>query len=989
MSTLKRLMLSGLALVALSGAVLAGGLTPAMETYLAAKADGDLVHTLLLLEDRLDVKALDWQLHDEGASFADRHRIVITRLQEHAAATQASLLADLEVRRQLGEIESYEPYWILNGVFVSCKTEDVVRDLAARLDVEVAETPLVIDLIQPTERGDAVGGDRGIGITPGVVNIGARRVWTDLGINGEGALVANLDTGVDGNHIALRDRWRGTHAPAEECWLDFVGAFDNPPVDSDSHGTHTMGTMCGLALDDTIGVAPRAEWIAANTIVGGSLGSQVLETMEWLADPDGDPLTTDDVPDVANNSWGVNESFGYPDCYSGWWDAIDACEAAGVMHVWSAGNEGPGASTLRSPADRATTMYDSFSVGSTLTGYPFNIAYDSSRGPAGATCGPAENLIKPEVSAPGVGVYSSIPGNGYTYYSGTSMAAPHVCGAVALMRSANQELDVITLKQILMDTAMDLGAAGEDNTYGHGIIDVFDAVSAVLSGYGLVAGTVVDDDTGLPVSGAVVTTGSSAQTDITEADGSFVLNAPAGETTLMVTMFGYEDYSTPITVPAGDEINPEVRLVPQPNIVLQGTVYGPGDVPPGGSPALGVVVQLEGTPLASVTTAADGLWSITAPQDTEYTVRASLGSVGSCVQILPAMTDLECDLYLRAEVADGFESGDFGSLAWTSTGAAYWEVSDADAQEGSFSARSGEIGGSETSILNLAATLDEAGPMTFWVKTQGGGSLSFWDGYATIETWIDQATWLEYSYDAPVGDHTFRWRYSTTSSGGGAGDRGYLDLVTLPGGEAAAPRAVTCPAPVAVEVDLDGTTTATLLVLNQGVEDLSWTLNDAAPYVVPEPTAGMVTPSGYAPVELAIDAAGLNLGVHQYNLTLASNDPANPSLTVVVQVTVADISTGVTETPRSAVLFGAVPNPFNPQTNVRFSLPAAQSVNLSVYDVQGRLVRTLVDGVRQAGLNDVLWDGRDRSGRDVASGTYFARLRTSGSPEVKSMVLVR
>ncbi len=710
--------------------------------------------------------------------------------------------------------------------------------------------------------------------------------------------------------------------------------------------------------------------------------------MQWLADPDGDPFTTDDVPDVANNSWGINESFGYPDCFSGWWDAIDACEAAGVMHVWSTGNEGPSASSLRSPADRATTPYDSFSVGSTITGAPFNLAFDSSRGPAGPDCGPAENLTKPEVSAPGVGVYSSVPGNSYAFYSGTSMAAPHVAGTVALMRSANPELDVLTIKQILMDTVNDLGVPGDDNLYGHGIIDVYAAVEAAMSGYGLIAGTVVDDATGLPVEGAVITVDTGTQSDVTEADGSFRLSVPSGVLTVFVTTFGYETFDAEFTVDGGEELNPELRLVPQPAVVLSGVVFGPGQAFPGSSPTAGAVVALDGTPLPSVTTAADGGWSITAPRDAMYTVRASLPGQGSCVQNLPAMSDVTCDLYLRAEAGDGFESGDLGGLAWSSAGAADWEVTDVDAQEGGFSARSGEMGGGDTSILNLDITLDEAGPVSFWVKTGGSGNLAFWDGFATIETWTGQSNWLQYTYAAPAGDHTFRWRYSTNSDGGGSGDRGYLDGVILPGGEPAAPRAVPCPVPVTVDVASGGTATATLLILNQGVLDLSWSLGDALPYVSPGTTAGTLAAADFAEVDLGIDAAGLADGNHQFDLMLTSDDPDNPSLAVPVIIRVGT-TTSVDALPRAAVLVGALPNPFNPQTTVRFALPASQHASLRVYDVQGRLVRELVDEVRPAGQNDASWDGRDRQGRAVASGTYFARLVSGGVMQVKSMVLVR
>ena len=103
----------------------------------------------------------------------------------------------------------------------------------------------------------------------------------------------------------------------------------------------------------------------------------------------------------------------------------------------------------------------------------------------------------------------------------------------------------------------------------------------------------------------------------------------------------------------------------------------------------------------------------------------------------------------------------------------------------------------------------------------------------------------------------------------------------------------------------------------------------------------------------------------------------------------ANAVTPVQDTPSAFELTGAVPNPFNPQTTLHFNLPATQGVRLNVYDVQGRLVRSLLDEVRSAGANQVNWDGRDQAGRASASGTYFARLDSGGMTIVKPMVLVR
>jgi hypothetical protein len=245
-----------------------------------------------------------------------------------------------------------------------------------------------------------------------------------------------------------------------------------------------MGTMVGGAPGLEVGVAPGAQWIASNCInmgTGAAFDNAVIASFQFMADPDGNAGTITDVPDVVQNSWGVNEGFsGYLDCDSRWWAAIDNCEAAGVCVTWSAGNEGPGATTLRSPGDRALTPYNCFSVGATDATAPYTIASFSSRGPSG--CGGAF-AMKPEVSAPGVNTYSCYNNGSYTTMSGTSMAGPHVAGVVALMRSANPDIEVNAIKQILMDTATDLGTAGEDNTYGWGLVDAYEAVLAALSGF--------------------------------------------------------------------------------------------------------------------------------------------------------------------------------------------------------------------------------------------------------------------------------------------------------------------------------------------------------------------------------------------------------------------------------------------------------------------------------------------------------------------------
>jgi len=368
------------------------------------------------------------------------------------------------------------------------------------------------------------------------------RSWEELGIDGSGTLVGLLDTGVDASHPSLSARWQGNFSPVAETWFDVAqSGVSEFPADPIGHGTHVLSIVMGGADGDTVGVAPGAHWIATNALVAQAFlfDNAVIASLEFMADPDGDPTTSDDVPDVMQNSWGVNSGLGsYLTCDSRWWDAIDNCEAAGVVLIWAAGNEGPVAGTLRSPADRAANPYNCFSVGATSNHFPFTISAFSSRGPSG--CG-GVYAIKPEITAPGDTVLGAALGGGYLYSNGTSMAAPHVAGVVALMRQANPDVDVVTIKDILLQTAVDLGSAGDDNVYGHGFLDAYAAVTAVMTGVGTVSGVVSDELSGAVVADALVKRVNGENQDVTDDSGHFSLTLYSGDTDFSVTAFGYFD----------------------------------------------------------------------------------------------------------------------------------------------------------------------------------------------------------------------------------------------------------------------------------------------------------------------------------------------------------------------------------------------------------------------------------------------------------------
>ncbi|MBK7632097.1 MAG: S8 family serine peptidase [Ignavibacteriales bacterium] len=288
----------------------------------------------------------------------------------------------------------------------------------------------------------------------------------------------DIDTGVHPNHPALNFKWRGNHVPSNQAWFDPVSGT-TVPSDCDGHGSHTMGTMVGYSptTGDTVGVAPDAEWIAAKTICSSPHTSNSVAAFQWAIDPDGNPLTITDMPDVISNSWYDPDVT--TECSGIYKTTLDAVEAAGIAVVFSAGNSGPGTSTITKPKNINTNNVNvmctaAIDGASYLGGNTNPIASFSSRGPS--TCGGTGSLlIKPEVSAPGVNVRSSGSATGYTVLSGTSMASPHVAGAVALLKQFAPTLTGKQILEALYNTAVDLGAPGEDNNYGMGLIDVYAA----------------------------------------------------------------------------------------------------------------------------------------------------------------------------------------------------------------------------------------------------------------------------------------------------------------------------------------------------------------------------------------------------------------------------------------------------------------------------------------------------------------------------------
>ncbi len=405
---------------------------------------------------------------------------VVGRLRAAARRTQAPILALLDKKGI-----ATRPFWLVNMIWVKADGK-TIRALGGRSDVSCILANTAVRLQEPAQTADA----QADVIEWNIAQVHAPEVWA-LGYTGQGVVVAGQDTGYQWDHPALITQyrgWDGTNADHNYNWHDAIHTNDvhhgdaNPygydnlvPVDDHSHGTHTMGTMVGDdGAGNRIGMAPGARWIGCRNMERGwGTPATYTECFEWLIAPtdlNGQNPDPSKAPDVINNSWTCPPSEGGTDPLI-LLSIVERVRAAGIVVVASAGNSGPGASSI----DNQPAIYDaSFTVGAVDSGG--TIAGFSSRGPVTVD---GSGRMKPDITAPGVNIRSSVPGNGYAGgWNGTSMAGPHVAGLVALMLSAHPELkgDVDGIERIITETAIPAGSPIPNTTYGYGRMDALAAL---------------------------------------------------------------------------------------------------------------------------------------------------------------------------------------------------------------------------------------------------------------------------------------------------------------------------------------------------------------------------------------------------------------------------------------------------------------------------------------------------------------------------------
>ncbi|MGN9768177.1 S8 family serine peptidase [Micromonospora sp. SD12] len=573
---------------------------PELTKELQGKTEGDF---WIRFKDRADL--------GEAAAIKDwakRGTAVADALKKTAANSQSKIRAELD-----GSGTKYETFWATNAIKVSGGSLTMAQSFAAHAEVEGLYAPVAYEVPEVTKGTD----EKTVNALEwGIANINADDVWSQYGVKGAGITVANIDTGVQFNHPALVNSYRGNNGDGtfdhNYNWFRAAGSCA-APCDTNGHGTHTMGTMAGADGANQIGVAPEVKWIAANGCCPSD--AALVTSGQWMLEPtdlNGQNPDASKRPNIINNSWGTTLPSNDPFME----DVTLAWTASGIFGVWSNGNSGSACQTSGSPG----SLVSNYSAGAYDVNN--NIASFSSRG-AGQN-----GEIKPNIAAPGVNVRSSIPGSGYASYNGTSMAAPHLAGAIALLWSAAPALvgDVTATRALLDNSAIDKadaqcgGTADDNNVFGEGRLDALALLNgAPIGDSGTLAGKVTDATTGAPIAGATVSLTGAADRELTTgADGTYSSLLPVGDYQVAVAAFGYQAKTVPAAVARNATTTLDVALTAVPSVTVSGTVTdGSGHGWP-----LYAKVTVEGqSGVSDYTTPVNGRYSLKLPAGTTYNLK--------------------------------------------------------------------------------------------------------------------------------------------------------------------------------------------------------------------------------------------------------------------------------------------------------------------------------------------------------------------------------
>ncbi|MBZ0264804.1 S8 family serine peptidase [bacterium] len=972
---------------------------------MAERPDADYLHNLV-----------------QGLSRKERQKVVWREVDYLARVTQEELLTYLEEKQGLGEVEFYRSLKIANGVQIRAQAH-IILEVAERFDIA-----RVIDdrsyPVFPEPKGPSARTDELDEVVWSVDIIDAPLVWQD-GWTGEGIVVGVIDTGADYTHPDLADHlWDGGDEFPNHGY-DFDNN-DDDPMDDHGHGTHCSGSVLGDGTGgDTTGVAYNATLMILKVSIAIDEAAQATI---WAAQDFG----LEHGVDVTSMSLGYMPAWN-PD-RTQWRDQYVVLNEAGIVNVVAAGNEGGTIppNSCRTPGDVPSPWANPdeieeggrggvISVGA--TDIQDDIADFSSRGPVTWEgidgyddwwlSGDHVGLIRPDVSGPGVNVTSTQNGGGYTEMSGTSMATPHIAGVVALMLSKAEDLLPEDVDEILQTTALDFGDEGKDNVFGAGRVDAFAAVDAAFTATGFLSGTIMDANDDMPLDNVVIRTRESARRDTSDAEGNFLFELPTDTFTVYVN-------------------HPPYPIFEFANVVIDSaeTTY----------------VELA-LPIGIFQSSMDSLLG-TLDADPVSEQPFYLRNIGSAsydvnLKVYPVVeTDEFLTIHENVNVTAPTRDDKINGLAWNGkkfflSGAnrtanpnvVYVMDEDLEYERIFGQPGSAEQGADADGMHALAydgrylwgsysEDLIAMDPGTGLEMRRLAGPF---DNHRAVGYDPDMhALWVADDFtdvvaiDPNTGEEKARFDAISNklvtgiSYYAGDDDGYYLYLAVQDTNNTASlykanpelnmvRKVANLPYPddyidMRGLVIIDGYNqdySVAISIINTGSIDylVVWELGFYVSWATIGSRNYTVLPGDSAEVVLTFDGRYVPTGdYHGFIRALHNTAAEQTNIPIILENDFSDVASGETSLlPKEFALDSPYPNPFNNQTQIRFAVPQAAQVNLTVFDLLGREVATLQNNRIAAGYHQVVFDGAQ-----LSSGIYFVRMSSeTGFVKTAKMMLMK
>lgn len=534
------------------------------------KDDADFYDCMIMFEKEADIKKAVMESKKIETGFSSRlneKNAVIGEMKEVALRTQQDIITYLDEEKAKGNVKTYESFFIVNSMHLIAKA-NVIKALASLQEVKYIdynepiwnETPILI----PTTEGNRLRNNANQ-LEWNIKALHADKAWAK-GFTGKGVTVGIIDSAVDVTHPALKKKFKGYDVASNkytyknsfiDCTNENNDLGYNTKMDA-MHGTHCMGIVLGDQEDskgqktNQIGIAPDAKFIAARVFDnnGGSSLVGFHRAAQFMLAPGGSTL---DAPSVVNNSWGGGRNT------EKWFEKdVEAWVKAGIFPVFASGNKSPGESDPGPGSIAIPANYkEAFAVGAVDSN--FKLAYFSKRGPS-----PNGNYgVKPEVSAPGVSIRSSVKGGDYLYMSGTSMAAPHVTGVAALIKQAKPDITIAEMRDVLESTAVRTTdkeyPSAPNYGYGYGVVNAYAAISKVTGeGVGTVKGNIKIDDKNAEAEVYIKETDVCVTTNANS--GEYSITHPVGNYTLICNKYGYDTVEIPVKIEKDKTLQQNIAL---------------------------------------------------------------------------------------------------------------------------------------------------------------------------------------------------------------------------------------------------------------------------------------------------------------------------------------------------------------------------------------------------------------------------------------------